>query len=927
MSPTTGTSALAHIIDNKMIDIADIRNYHDIHDLQPADNKVTTLNAIMGMVIISTLTGNTSLAALAAIIITVALRITTLEDDTSTVDTSAITLIQQVAAPVDAAIPTAHINSSQPIDIPADTTHINGPIMDSQIDREHFESIALTEEEAHIYRHTRPTFDIVEVSIPTTSSIDDAKSTISDDTSFGGLASDVLDRKSFEKYLAEDKMYLVNLPPANPAIISGPKAKLLIPLAKEVNAAARFGPHHANIKIDFTAICKLPTIYEVDEEDIPSALSTQTFKDDDINDSNEEEHIEFPRSFGDEEDSSLNSAEDFSDTEDIIAFANKVHRLCDELEKVECFSDPVEHTIELAKDIEATFQKWDEEDLEAFSDSEENVVAIAMQIEVDTRPTPPTPPESPTRAASPAPAGKGSPKFTESGFLIESPDNLPIQEITKAASTRFTPSGFLVETPENAAIRHSPENFATLGPMIFTSSPAPETPTGPRAHKPIFASPVGEPFFHTRKVSNETNTSEDTDDTKDSNETNCTKTTATDPGSPATVYSSPDHTYEYQAMAGFTIALSSKTPTRIDFAPIAQSGENIHYDRRLLKEESPSPSPMSCRNTSSTSSYDPRDIETPYYYSDDAPEDLDILAILERPGGPKYAKLSCGNWYFYNDDGSVDHLNWEEYEELLAFIVGDVASLPQKLHQVAIQAAAKLQDEREHVAKKSIAEEESIVEEPITKEEPIATEELSLPWDDEEEEEPATTTTETTEAAIDEQQPLPWVPWDDDEEPSFQEKGAVQEIQDSNDITEDFTESIDDRLPLPRVPWDEPEVMVQEEEESILEVQNTRDVTEEVTNNDAADTTIDDEEESILERWYTADEMPPTWEVMEHIPCPAENSSFAEYVRGSDDHWYFRLAGPEYRPLDARELRWFISWRHDARPINTIVEFGEDDFF
>ncbi|KAK3950160.1 hypothetical protein QBC32DRAFT_265263 [Pseudoneurospora amorphoporcata] len=876
MSPTTGTSALAHIINNKMIDIADIRNDHDIHDLQPADNKVTmdidsagvdtTLHAIMGMVIISTLTGNTSLTALAAFIIIVAVRITTLEDDTSTVDTSAITLIQQVAAPADAAIPAAHINSSQPIDIPADTTHINGPILGSHIDREHFESIALTEEEAHIYRHTRPTFDIVEISIPTT----------------------------------------------NPAITSGPKAKLLIPLAKEVNVAARFGPH-----IDFTAICKLSTIYEVDEEDIPSArpetkiVSTQTFKDDDINNSNEED-IEFPRSFGDEEDSSFNSAEDFSDTEeDTIAFVNKVHRLCDELEKVECFSDPVEHTIELAKDIEATFQKWDEEDLEAFSDSEENVVAIAMQIEVDTRPTPPTPPESPTRAASPAPAGKGSTKFTESGFLIESPDNLPIQEITRAASTRFTPSGFLVETPENAAIRHSPENFATLGPMIFTSSPAPETPTGPRAHKPIFASPVGEPFFHTRKVSNETNTSEDTNDTKDSNETNCTKTTATEPGSPATVYSSPDHTYEYQAMAGFIIALSSKTPTRIDFAPIAQSGENIHYDRRLLKEESPSPSPMSCGNTSSTSSYDPRDIETPYYYSDDTPEDLDILAILERPGGPKYAKLSCGNWYFYNDDGSVDHLNWEEYEELLAFIVGDVASLPQKLHQVAIQAAAKLQDEREHVAEKTVAEEGSIVEEPIANVGQAVNQEkeLPLPWDDEEEE-PATTTTETTEEQIEEQPPLPWVPWDDDE-PRFQEKGAVQEIQDSNDITEDFTESIDDRLPLPRVPWDEALAIVQEEEESILEVQNT----------------MDEEEESILERWYTADEMPPTWEVIEHIPCPAENSSFAEYVRGSDDHWYFRLAGPEYRPLDSRELRWFISWRHDARPINTIVELGEEDFF
>lgn len=108
----------------------------------------------------------------------------------------------------------------------------------------------------------------------------------------------------------------------------------------------------------------------------------------------------------------------------------------------------------------------------------------------------------------------------------------------------------------------------------------------------------------------------------------------------------------------------------------------------------------------------------------------------------------------------------------------------------------------------------------------------------------------------------------------------------------------------------------------------TEELSNEVTNNIATEVAeeVIEEEESILETWYSADQMPPTWEVTESIRCPGHNA-FADYVLGSDDHWYFRLAGPEYRPLDARELRWFGNWRHAARPTNTIAEFGEDDFF
>jgi hypothetical protein len=149
---------------------------------------------------------------------------------------------------------------------------------------------------------------------------------------------------------------------------------------------------------------------------------------------------------------------------------------------------------------------------------------------------------------------------------------------------------------------------------------------------------------------------------------------------------------------------------------------------------------MSDRTTDSAPPNDSRDFETPYHYSEDTPEDIEILAILEHPNGPKYAKLNCGNWYFYHDDNSVDYMNWEEYEELLAFIIGDVTSLPLKLQQFAIDAAAKHLNEKkrlaeeaaakesfveesiveEHIAEGSIVEESTVEEEPIS-EQPIVT--------------------------------------------------------------------------------------------------------------------------------------------------------------------------------------------------------------
>lgn len=490
---------------------------------------------------------------------------------------------------------------------------------------------------------------------------------------------------------------------------------------------------------------------------------------------------------------SIDDLEEFSDTEEIIKYANKIHRLCDELDKVERFSDPVEHTIELARDIDATFRKWDEEDLEAFSDSEDDVVALAKKIEVDTRPPPPPTPdaspeasdeafspvatpcpvrraslvraESPVRAVSPVRVA-AEPRFTESGFMIESPDNAPIsqtaevsaarftesgflvdssnntqvQATTKPSAACFTPSGFLIESSEKGTTRHEPTDFSHLGPMVFTSSPVPETPTGPRGPKPIFASPVGEPLSHARKVSNETNSSEETTETKDSNDTKATTVTA--PDSPA-IYSDLDDSIEYQGMGGFTICVSAKKGTAITHEPasIGVPDEGIPYDSWLRRQEgplaSPTPSPGSERSYSineskesqepgepTSSNHPSEELDTPYHYSEDTPEDIEILTILEIPGRRKYAKLNCGNWYFYRDDGNVDHMNWEEYEELLAYIVNEVASLPLKLKQLAVDTAAKYLNRKEQEAvtqEEQVAAEESVIEEEAPVQEPIVT--------------------------------------------------------------------------------------------------------------------------------------------------------------------------------------------------------------
>ncbi|EGZ76321.1 hypothetical protein NEUTE2DRAFT_161248 [Neurospora tetrasperma FGSC 2509] len=783
MSSATGISALARIINLDLVSNADMRgnnnniddgcfsNDDDITIDMDSASFDTSFNVIIGMIVIATLTGSTLLTAFSTFIIIMALRITTPETN----------LTQKVTASKDANMPTAT------------------PNLDSHIDNEPSTLIVPVDEKVRVYHHARPTVDIVEVTSHATTSANDTKSTNNDNDYFGGLASDIFDFHSLQKYLEEDQMWLAHMPPANPSITSGPKPAFIVKTNKIVGSA-RPARKTTRTRLPFG---KLSIIYEEDEED--------------------EEDIEHPRSSSDEGDNSFDSLadeEDFTDSdEDIIAFAKKVNRLCDELDKVERFSEPVEHIIALGQDIEATFQRWDEEDLEMFSDSEDDAIALAKQIEVDTRPSPP---DSPTPQI---PEGTGA-RFTESGFLIETPDNSPAQK-TAIVSSAQTPKG-----------------------------PLPRTPIAPHARN-IFASPVGESFQHTRKVSNETNTTEETNDTADTQTSNPTA------GSPTTVYSSPDNVHEYQAMTGFTVCLSAKKGTGITFDPIAQSGDDIHYDRRFLKDQTPSPSPARCRSPSSitsASSSGSEDMSTPYDYTHHS-DDLEILAVLKRPGGASYAKMSCGNWYFLNDDGTLDELNWREYEELIEFIVGDVASLPSKLHQESIRHEVHTQEE-----------------------------ELPLPWvpwDDEPEILP--------EVNVDEELPLPWVPWDEQEtmnpktEPTLKDKN--EECTTKNITTKDITEPDNKNF--------------------------TAEVAEIIINSDQPD-----------EKWYKAEEMPPRWFVMEHIRCPGDEISYyAEYVRGSDDRWYFRLDGPEYRPLDARELRWFLNWRASTRPLTYIVKLDEDEFF
>lgn len=147
---------------------------------------------------------------------------------------------------------------------------------------------------------------------------------------------------------------------------------------------------------------------------------------------------------------------------------------------------------------------------------------------------------------------------------------------------------------------------------------------------------------------------------------------------------------------------------------------------------------------------------------------------------------------------------------------------------------------------------------------------------------------------------------------------------------------MEEELPLPWVPWDEPETpnsklepkLEGQQDKSTTEV-IMNDVTEPMNGNITAEVV-----EAIInsdqpdEKWFKAEEMPARWFVMEHIRCPGDEISYyAEYVRGSDDRWYFRLDGPEYRPLDARELRWFLNWRASTRPLTYIIELEEDECF
>ncbi|KAJ4395571.1 hypothetical protein N0V85_006498, partial [Neurospora sp. IMI 360204] len=372
-STSTQSSVLARIVDHRTID-----NNINI-DSTGLD---TTFNVVIAMILISTVTGNTILAALSAIFLIVVLRITTPEvtqPTTTNIEALLTLLTPKIAAPTDAAIIADNTTSSESLDTPTnvDATLTSTPSQDAHNDDEPSSLIVPADEKVRIYHHVRPTVDITEVVTPTKTSHGAATETIDhDDDSFGTLASDVFSFKTFEKYLKKDKMYLVHMPVPNPSITSsGAKASPIVETTK-IFEAARPAPVTVH-----TPICKLSTIIEEDEEDIELPRSS--------GESNNS-------SFNDLEDNSFNSLadqEDFSDSEEeIIAFAKKIHRLCDELDKVERFSEPVEHTIALARDIEATFRQWDEEDLEAFSDSEGDVVALAKQIEVNTRPSPPDSP-------------------------------------------------------------------------------------------------------------------------------------------------------------------------------------------------------------------------------------------------------------------------------------------------------------------------------------------------------------------------------------------------------------------------------------------------------------------------------------------------------------------------------------------------------
>ena len=253
MSSTIGASALARPIDRDMVDTINIDSNindasHSTDDIAIEMNSTnidTTLNAVIGMIIISALTGNTILAILGTFLLIIADRITKPD-----------TIITEVTTITDAAIIATNITNSdsvdtlqvhirsQDFDTPKDLDTITtvGPIEDAPNDIESSVIVVPADSNVHCCHHDRPTFDIIEFAAPTTSPINDTKLMTSDNDSFGGLASDVFNYTAFEKHFKEDKMYFVQTPPSNAAITTGPKAKLVIPLQRDINQAVRFDP-------------------------------------------------------------------------------------------------------------------------------------------------------------------------------------------------------------------------------------------------------------------------------------------------------------------------------------------------------------------------------------------------------------------------------------------------------------------------------------------------------------------------------------------------------------------------------------------------------------------------------------------------------------------------------------------------------------
>lgn len=194
----------------------------------------------------------------------------------------------------------------------------------------------------------------------------------------------------------------------------------------------------------------------------------------------------------------------------------------------------------------------------------------------------------------------------------------------------------------------------------------------------------------------------------------------------------------------------------------------------------------------------------------------------------------------------------------------------------------------------------------------------------------------------DEEIPQPKVPWDEPEavmaeiEAMLDDGNKIEAT--TENVVEDMTESTakeDTKTADEDITETIDEIITTEVTEDITETATEDDTkttdndipTEEVAAEEAANDTISSDQPD--EQWFKSHEMPPKWFVLEHVRCPGDEvSHYAEYVRGSDDMWYFRLDdGAEYRPLDARELRSFLNWRAATRPMTNIMELEDDEFF